>query len=373
MELRHLNKLNIDTSLLGFGCMRFPITEQGTIDREEASRMLEFAREQGVNYFDTAYVYHNGESEKFLGNFLQRWDRDSYYLATKLPMWCFKDRKGAEEIFEEQCKRLKTDRIDFYLLHAMDNERYEKALNLGLFEMCERLKQEGRIKYFGFSFHDEYDVFEKMIKNHKWDFCQIQYNYMDRKHQAGEKGYNLATSYGIPVIIMEPIRGGGLANLPEEFMEPLRSFRPKAQPAAWALNWVATHPNVKVVLSGMSTMEQVKQNIDNFSPFIALNNEEKNAIDEVAQKLKARRNNICTGCSYCIPCPVGVNIPENFTIWNNFGIYQMKQQAKNQWGNLDDKEKAKNCIGCAKCEQVCPQQIKIRRDLSVLQKQLDLI
>ncbi len=373
MERRKLEKLNIETSILGFGCMRFPLNVDGTIDRVKSALMLERAREGGVNYYDTAYVYHNEESEKFLGEFLKRWQRDTYYVATKLPIWAFDTLERAEEIFEEQCSRLGTNYIDFYLLHAMDKSRYEKCLKLGIFEMCERLKAQGRIKYFGFSFHDEYEVFETMIKNHKWDFCQIQYNYMDKLHQAGERGYNLATEHGIPVVIMEPIRGGSLATLPDEFMQPLKALRPNDAPAAWALNWVATHPNVKVILSGMSTMEQVEQNINTFSPFKALNSEEMQTIGELEQKLRARRHNTCTGCAYCMPCPAGVDIPRNFTIWNTHGIYQSDANAKNQWKDMGEDKQCKNCISCGACEIVCPQQIDIRGDLAKLQVKLDAL
>lgn len=244
--------------------------------------------------------------------------------------------------------------------------------DLGVVEYLKDMKAEGKIKYLGFSFHDGYEVFEEIINYTDWDFCQIQLNYMDTDEQAGMKGYKLAESKNIPVVIMEPIKGGLLANLPEAVTQPFTELDPNKSIASWTLRWVASLPNVKVVLSGMSDYEQVKDNLDTFCDFKEMTAKENEAVEKVAESLKKRVNNGCTGCRYCMPCPAGVNIPQNFAIWNRFGIYENAGNAKWQWNNeIPDAEKAKNCIKCGKCEGVCPQKLKIRDDLECLQKEFD--
>ncbi len=373
METRHWNQQNIDTSLLGFGCMRFPLNADGNIDEPEAERMLEKAYESGVNYFDTANPYHNGDSEPFMGRFLQRYPRDSFYLATKLPVWRVESLESAKEIFADQLARLQTDYVDFFLLHAMDEGRYKTALEFGLIDWLQELKAEGKIKNAGFSFHDHYELFDTMLHNHKWDFCQIQYNYMDKNHQAGEKGLLLAKSLGIPVITMESVRGGSLAELPEGLTAKMRALRPDDSTSAWALRWLGGQEGINVILSGMSTMEQVEDNLKTFTNFAPMNDAEHALILEVEKTLRSNTHNTCTACQYCQPCPVGVNIPRNFSIWNNYGVFGVKQQTKFHWNGLADEAKAKQCIGCGKCETVCPQQIDIRGDLKALQIELDAL
>ncbi|NTV79469.1 MAG: aldo/keto reductase [Clostridiales bacterium] len=267
MEYRELEKLGIKTSLLGFGCMRFPKHRNGKVNEDKAEEMLDTAYKNGVNYFDTAYIYHDGESERITGHILNKYDRTSYYLATKLPVWLVQTLEDAKRIFEDQLKRLDKDYIDFYLLHALNRNEFDRIAKLGVIEYCEELKAAGKIKYFGFSFHDAYDAFEVIIKAHNWDFCQIQYNYIDENEQAGTKGYELAESLGIPMVIMEPVKGGALANLPDSFTEIFKKVNPESSNASWALRWVASHPNVKVVLSGMSTFEQVTDNLKTFENF----------------------------------------------------------------------------------------------------------
>ncbi len=373
METRHWEKQNIDTSLLGFGCMRFPLNEDGTINEPLSEKMLAKAYESGVNYFDTANPYHNGDSEPFVGRFLKRYPRDSFYLATKLPMWKVTSLESAKEIFADQLERLQTDYIDFFLLHAMDKARYQTALRCELIEWLHELKAEGKIKNVGFSFHDEYELFETMLTSHKWDFCQIQYNYMDKQHQAGEKGLKLAKSMGIPVIAMESVRGGSLSSLPEGLTAKMRALKPEASTSSWAFRWLGSQEGLYVLLSGMSTMEQVDDNLSTFNHFELLNEEEQALILEVEKELRSNTHNTCTACQYCQPCPVGVNIPRNFAIWNNYGVFGVKHQAKAQWAGLADEAKAKQCVGCGKCETVCPQQIDIRGDLAALQIELDAL
>lgn len=363
-----IEKHNIDVSLLGFGCMRFP-TKDGKIDEVVAEKMIDEAYNSGINYFDTAYPYHNGASEPFTGKALNKYPRESYYLATKLPCWEIKTLDDAKKMFELQLNRLDKDYVDFYLLHALEKARWERMRDLGVVEFLEEKKAEGKIKYLGFSFHDEYEVLEDIISYKDWDFCQIQLNYMDTDEQAGMKGYKLCEEKNVPLVIMEPIKGGLLANLPDDVTKDFRTVDSKISNAAWALRWVASLPNVKVVLSGMSSPEQLSDNLETFTDFARMTDEENAAIEKVSSILKSRVNNGCTGCRYCMPCPAGVNIPENFKLWNRYGIYQNVGDATWHWNNdLDDNERACNCIKCGKCEKECPQKINIREDLEKVTK-----
>lgn len=371
MEKRKMEKLNVEASLLGFGCMRFPTTKEGKIDEAEAERMLDRAIAAGVNYIDTAYPYHDGESEPFVGKALKKYDRNSFYLATKLPMWQVHSVEDAKRIFADQLQRLQTDYIDFYLLHAMNKEKWDAAVELGIVEYCEQLQREGKIRYLGFSFHDDYPVFEEMLNYREWDFCQIQLNYMDIEEQAGMKGYELAAEKNVPLVIMEPVRGGSLAVLSEDVTEKLRALDAAASTASYALRWVGSLPNVKVILSGMSTMEQVEDNLHTFTDFHVLSEKEQETIAEVREILQSRVQNGCTGCRYCMPCPAGVNIPKNFSVWNTYHMYQNYNVVRWNWENMNDSEKAKNCIKCGKCEQVCPQKLSIRANLEKAQADLD--
>lgn len=374
MEYRKIEKLGIETSLLGFGCMRFPCNKDGSINEAEALRMIDTAYKAGVNYFDTAYVYHDGKSEIFTGKALDRYDRTTYYLATKLPVWMVESVADAERLFHEQLKKLNKDYIDFYLLHALDRGKFDKLVSQGVLELMDRLKAEGKIRYLGFSFHDEYDAFEHILTYRDWDFCQIQLNYMDTDTQAGRKGYELTEKLGIPLIIMEPIKGGSLANLPESASKFLSAIHPSNSAASWALRWVASLPNVKVVLSGMSNEGQVADNLDTFKNFKALSDIEQKAIENAAEALKNRVKNGCTGCAYCMPCPFGVDIPGNFRAWNEFGMYQNEGEVRWFWKDgIQDTAKAKSCTECGQCEGLCPQKLSIRADLKRVQSEFDAI
>ncbi|MCQ2516977.1 MAG: aldo/keto reductase [Saccharofermentans sp.] len=361
--MKTIDKLNVNVSCLGFGCMRFP-TKDGKIDEERATKMLDDAYKAGINYFDTAYPYHGGESEPFVGKVLDKYPRESYFLATKLPCWEIKTLDDAKAMFQKQLDRLHKDYVDFFLLHSLFKDRWELMRDLGVVEYLEEEKAKGRIKFLGFSFHDDYEVFEDIVNYKDWDFCQIQLNYMDTLYQAGMKGYDLATKHNIPLMIMEPIKGGLLANLPEEVDGIFKAVKPDYSTASWALRWVASLPNVKVVLSGMSTEDQLADNLKTFSDFELMTDEELAAVDKVASELQKRVFNGCTGCKYCMPCPAGVNIPGNFSLWNRFGIYQDKGDANWHWNNdINESEKAINCVSCGMCEPQCPQKISIREDL----------
>ncbi len=372
MEKRKLQKLGIETSLLGFGCMRFPVTPEGKIDEAKAEEMLQKGIAQGVNYIDTAYPYHNGESEPFVGKVLKKYDRNSFFLATKLPVWMVHSIEDVDRIFEEQLKRLQTDHIDFYLMHAMGRERFNEMVKIGCVKRLEELKAEGRIKYLGFSFHDSYEAFEEILNYRDWDFCQIKLNYIYTEEQAGIKGYELAASKEIPVIVMEPVKGGSLASFSEDIMEKFHSVNENASAASFALRYVGSLPGVKVVLSGMSTMEQVEDNLNTFRDFKPLSKKEQEVIEEVVELLHSRVQNGCTGCRYCMPCPAKVDIPGNFRAWNTYHMYQNYNMVKYSWENeIGEEHQAKNCIKCGKCEQACPQKLSIRQDLERVQQDMD--
>lgn len=372
MEKRKMEKLGIETSLLGFGCMRFPVTAEGKIDEAEAEKMLDKAIAAGVNYIDTAYPYHGGESEPFVGKALKKYDRASFYLATKLPCWNVETREDVERIFQEQLSRLQTDYIDFYLMHALDQAKFDKMCELGCIEILEKYKEEGKIRYLGFSFHDSYEAFEKILCYRDWDFCQIQLNYMDTDTQAGLKGYRLTEERQVPLVIMEPVKGGSLAAFAEDITGKFRALDAEASIASYALRWVGSLPNVKVILSGMSTMEQVEDNLKTFADFRPLSEVEDGTVREIVALIKSRVQNGCTGCSYCMPCPAGVDIPGNFRVWNTYHMYQNYNMVKGSWEkNLGDEKQAKNCVKCGKCEGVCPQKLQIRENLERVQADLD--
>ncbi|CDC72242.1 MAG: aldo/keto reductase [Bacilli bacterium] len=367
MIYRKFDKLDIKTSLLGFGCMRFPTLKDGKIDETKAEQMIDLAIKNGVNYIDTAYPYHNGDSEPFLGKILNKYPRNSYFLATKLPIWAIENKDDVYRIFDEQLQRLETEYIDFYLLHAMNKDYFAKVKELGIIEICEEFRKEGKIKYLGFSFHDSYEVFDEILNHYHWDFCQIQFNYMDTEIQAGLKGYELAKAKDIPLIVMEPIKGGLLAKLPKEISMMFSQNGNRKSDSSYALRYIASFDHVKVILSGMSTLEQVEDNLDTFNNYTELSKEEHITIEKVVSSLKSRLKNGCTGCRYCMPCPYGVDIPNNFAIWNQFGMYDNKEIFENRMiQNIKNGKFIDKCVKCGKCEKRCPQHLSIRKDFERL-------
>ena len=373
MKYRKLEKLNKEVSLLGFGCMRFPTTEDGHIDEVRAMAMMDEAIASGVNYIDTAYPYHDGESEIFVGKVLKKYPRESLFLATKMPFFSMMQTKeDPERLFNEQLQKLDVEYFDFYLLHCLNKDFWHnKVLGLGALDFCIEMQKQGKIKHLGFSFHDDYEVFEEILNYRDWDFCQIQYNYMDTNIQAGDRGYELAASKGVPVIVMEPIKGGALANLPEDITKIFKEYDPNATNSRWALRWVATHPNVKVILSGMSSEEHVKDNLETFSlDRVELNEEELQVVANARKAIEERVKNGCTGCSYCMPCPFGVDIPRNFALWNQASMYGNYEKTKQRYAALKEAQ-ASYCKECGKCEKVCPQSIKIRENLKQVKLELE--
>ncbi len=372
MEKRKLEKLGIETSLLGFGCMRFPMTEDEKIDEIVAEEMLDKAIAEGVNYIDTAYPYHGGDSETFVGKVLKKYDRNSFYLATKLPVWLVKTAEDVERYFNEQLTKLQTDYIDFYLLHNIGIEDWNRFKALGGVERLEELKAQGKIRYIGYSCHDSYEGFAEVLNDYDWDFCQIQFNYMDTEEQAGMKGYELTVEKQIPLIVMEPVKGGTLAGFADDITEKFHAMDAEASVASFALRWVGSFPNVKVILSGMSTMEQVEDNLKTFGSFKPLSETEKAGINHIVADLKSRMKNGCTGCRYCMPCPFGVDIPATFKAWNNYYMYENYNIVAWNWETaIGEEHQPKNCVKCGKCEAACPQKISIREDLVKAQTDLD--
>ncbi len=375
MLYRKFGKTNEDVSILGFGCMRLPVIDGSytKIDDEKAIKMLRYAVDNGVNYIDTAYPYHGsgfdkgGESEPFLARALKDGYRERVKIATKLPSWLIHRREDMDKLLDEQLKRLETNEIDFYLVHALNKNTWEKLKEIGIDDFLNEAIKDGRIKHAGFSFHDNIDTFIEIVDSYDWSFCQIQYNYLDENFQAGKKGLEYAAHKGLGVSIMEPLRGGSLAHkLPEEVLNAWKVAPIKRTPAQWGFRWVMNHPEVSVVLSGMTTMEQVEDNINTANKGAAnsLTGEEIALVDFAKKTLKERMKINCTGCRYCMPCPVGVDIPGNFSYYNVGYLMDTLQYTKMQYNmNVVKEAKASNCVQCGKCESHCPQSIEIREKL----------
>lgn len=365
MQYRKFGNHGFKASLLGFGCMRLPVLDgdDSKIDEVQATAMLRKAVDMGVNYVDTAYPYHKGSSEPFVGRALKDGYREKVYLATKLPVWLVEDAHDFDKYLKEQLQRLDTDWIDCYLLHSLNQSVWNKIKTLGVFDFLEKAKADGHIRYAGFSFHDDLSVFKEIIDAYPWDFCQIQLNYTDTHYQAGLEGLKYAAAKGIPVIVMEPLKGGRLtSNPPKEVLALWHQASIPRTPADWALRWVCNFPEVTVVLSGMGTMEQLLQNIETVETALpeSLTDEEQKTIEQVKRKYQEMIKIQCTGCGYCMPCAIGVDIPRNFTLYNDIFMYNLLDPSKytyNTW--LDDEEKASACIACGKCMTVCPQNLNI--------------
>ena len=357
------DKYGNDISALGYGCMRF--TKKGnSADLDKAEKEVMAAIEAGVNYFDTAYVYAGNEVA--VGEILHRNHcREKINLATKLPHYLIKSIDGVEKMFQEELRRLQTDYIDYYLMHMLtDIPTWEKLKKLGMEEWIREKKASGQIRQIGFSYHGNSAMFCQLVDAYDWDFCQIQYNYMDRQVQAGDRGYELAEKSGIPVIVMEPVKGGTLASLPEDIAGMFAEADGNRSCASWAMRWVASHPGVKVILSGMSTPEQVEDNLATLGRFEPLSGAECQLVEQVAAALRRRVNNGCTGCRYCVPCPYGVDIPYNFSVWNEGAMFGIPEKAKAAYRQeIGEAARADQCQKCGKCESACPQGIAIRADL----------
>ena len=353
-------------SRLGFGCMRFQTIDDDNskINKEESAKILKEAIANGLTYIDTAYPYHEKMSEVFVGEFLEENNlRDKIYLASKMPCWLIKEKDDFYKIFNEQLEKLRTTYLDFYLLHSLDIKRFRQMVELGVFDFLDDLKEKGLVKNIGFSFHDEYGAFEEIIKTYDWDFCQIQLNYLDINLQAGMKGYNLAKEMGIPIVIMEPVKGGRLANPPQEVRDLLKEFT-DLTPAQQAIKFPLSLDNVMTVLSGMNTSEQVSENMEIASTDPSLSQKEIEFYEKARKIYKKREQIACTACEYCLPCTVEINIPRVFSMWNNAYLYDEAEKSKKAYQEyLKDGVNPEACIECGKCENICPQSLEIIKGL----------
>ncbi|MBN2219639.1 MAG: aldo/keto reductase [Kosmotogaceae bacterium] len=367
MIRREMGKTGEKVSALGFGCMRLPTSNDQSIDVDEATRMLRFAIDNGVDYVDTAWGYHNGQSEPFVGDALQDGYREKVNLATKLPSWLIKSREDMDYYLNEQLRRLRTDVIDFYLIHALNRRFWKNLKEHDIFEFMNSALASGRIRHIGFSFHDTLDVFKEIIDSYGWEFCQIQYNFIDTEHQAGLEGLKYAAGKGIGVAVMEPLRGGKLAaNVRDDILSIWGSSGIDRSPAAWALRWVWNDPDVGVVLSGMSTMDQVRENIETAreaSPN-SMSSSELAIVGKVTEEYRKRIKVNCTGCSYCMPCPSGVAIPTCFDFFNDAYMFDSIEDHKKAYLRfVKEENRASLCVECGRCEELCPQNIPIIEQL----------
>ena len=375
MKYRNFGKLGIQGSAFGLGCMRFNGAASGdsTVDEEKAISLIRRAIDGGVTYIDTAYVYLDKTSEIIVGKALQDGYRDRVFIATKVLADLVHNREEMEAVLDEELKKLQTDHIDFYLMHAINKEKWEYFKSIGAPRFFDDMKKAGKIRYKCFSFHGPYEEFEYIIKDYDWDMCQIQYNFMDIENQAGTRGLELAGSLGIPVVIMEGLLGGRLAKAPENVQALYDAFPVKRSPVEWSFRWLCNHPEIGTVLSGCNEEEQVDDNLrifDSVEPGIMTEDELKLMAD-ARQAYLSRMKIGCTGCRYCMPCPNGVNIPGIFSAWNDVSLYGV--DPAEHFGLKDIRKNgagADNCVGCGACEAACPQNLSIIDSLQEAWKEL---
>lgn len=377
MQYRKLGKSDYQASILGFGCMRLPLLKEAehinnffeasmAVDEEKALEMIDYAIDKGINYFDSAYFYHGGKSESILGRAIKD-RRDRVIITTKSPVMILEKRDDFDRVLHEQLERLGTDHLDFYLLHGLNRQSWQKCRDLGALEFLDRIVKDGRTRYAGFSFHDDVNIFKEIVDSYDWAICQIQYNLFDEHVQAGKEGLRYADSRGIGVVIMEPLRGGRLTDkIPGEVQRIWDSVGTRRTPAEWGLRWVWNHPEVNLVLSGMSTMDQLKKNIrtaENAAPD-SLSPGEVEIVREVADTYHRLLRIGCTGCAYCMPCPNGVNIPGIFTLYNDYVMFDDPDRCRTMYNvMMPPDQNASNCVECGECEEKCPQQIGIAEAL----------
>ncbi|MBR6510051.1 MAG: aldo/keto reductase [Clostridia bacterium] len=372
-EDKYGNKL----SVLGYGCMRFP-RNVGLTDFKNTEKQIKLAIEKGINYFDTAYIYP--ESEATLGKILEKNNlRDKVYIATKLPHYLIKSREGLNKIFEEELSRLKTRKIDYYLMHMLtDTDTWSRLKDLGIEDWISEKKAEGKIGQIGFSYHGNSDMFCKLVDTFDWDFCMIQYNYMDEHTQAGRRGLNHAHKKGIPVMIMEPLRGGKLVKgLPEKAKAEFKNHTVKRTPAEWSFAWLYDQPEVSVVLSGMNSEEMILENVKTAETcgIGDLTEQDREMLSRVVKEINSKIKVGCTGCGYCMPCPKGVDIPGSFAAYNRYYSDSKFEGLKDYFmctALRKNSTAVSNCINCGKCESHCPQAIEIRKELKNVQAKLEV-
>lgn len=368
IDRRMIPQLGCEISRLGYGGMRFP-KNGDEVDVEEAVKLLRKAYDMGVNYFDTAVVYHKGESEKIFGKAFEIYDRSSYYLADKMSIWVCKDEQEMKDLFERQLKTLKTDYIDFYLVHSLNRNHYQKVKEFHCVEFLQEMKRQGKIKHLGFSFHDTYPVFTQILDDYDWDFVQIQLNYLDWQNQGAEQLYRELEKRNLPCMVMEPVRGGYLATLDEQRAKPFLEMEPNRSIASWAIRWVESLPQVTVVLSGMSDMAQLEDNVAMMTNFEPMNEKELEAVAKVVEEIRKVNDIPCTGCRYCMDCPMGVDIPEIFAIYSRLKIFGKDKSFVEDYKEvMENGNGAEHCVGCQQCMNHCPQSIEIPDKLAMIHR-----
>ncbi|WP_409199573.1 aldo/keto reductase [Methanobrevibacter sp. DSM 116169] len=373
MKYRKMPKIEDEISLLGYGCMRFP-RKNGIIDKKRTEKQIIEAINNGINYFDTAYLYYG--SEETLGEILSQGYRDKVKIATKIPGPKIKKYEDFSEIFEKQLKMLKTDYLDNILIHSLASfEEWNYLKDIGVLDFFKLEKDKGRIINIGFSYHGNIKNFKKIIDDYDWDFCMVQYNYIDDKYQAGSEGINYAASKNIGVIAMEPLRGGLLVNqIPNEAKKIIENYKIKRSPAEWAFRWAADNPNVQVVLSGMNEEKDIEENIKIFSDITpnSLTDDDKQMLESVKKEIHKKIKVQCTSCGYCLPCPKNVDIPTSFTCYNDKSLFGGLSPAINYFNATSyDNSAASNCTRCGACEKKCPQNIPIMDELENVKKEFE--
>lgn len=361
METRIFPSIGLDISLLGFGAMRFPTVDgqDGQIDEAEAAQLVEHALAHGINYFDTAYMYHGGNSEAVLGAVLSRHPRGDYFLADKLPCWLAKTPEEVDLLFETQLKRCGVDYFDFYLAHALSEDHYPLFEASGAYEVLARKKAQGKLRHLGFSFHDSPALLARILDEHSWDFVQIQLNYLDWTLQSAKEQYETIVAHGLPVVVMEPVRGGALATLSDGARSILAAAAPQRSTASWAIRFAASLPGVMTVLSGMSSMAQVEDNLATMSPFDPLSERDRATLQSALTAYLTAGTIPCTGCRYCMDCPAGVDIPKSFAMYNQFKLDGREGHLRNSYHYMGEAHRPTRCIHCGACLTLCPQHIDI--------------
>lgn len=369
---RKFGNTSLSVPLLGFGMMRLPTLGAGSsnIDETIAQKIVDRAMQAGINYFDTAYPYHGGKSEVFAGKALKKYPRESYLLATKLPIWAINNQNDIERIFNEQLKKCQVDYFDFYLIHALNSFNWEKVKEFNVYDFLLKKKQEGKIRNLGFSFHDSPEVLKTIAETNKWDFAMIQLNYLDWDLYRSKEQYEILTRNKIPVWVMEPLRGGALASLNKAATDILHNAAPGESNASWALRYAGSLPNVTCILSGMTLPEHLEDNIKTMTPFKPLSDPERNVLDKALAAYKSSGAIPCTSCRYCMPCPVGVDIPRIFGLYNQYKITGNSWLLKNGISALPEDARPDACVDCGMCLKKCPQQLNIPAELKKIQNEL---
>lgn len=371
MQYANFTKDDLKISRLGYGLMRLPVIDgdNAKIDYKKSEDLVQYAIENGINYLDTAYTYHNDQSEIFLGQILSNGLREKIYLATKNPIWKIKEEKDFEKFLDIQLKKLQTDYIDFYLLHSLDRSAMEIIKKFDIIKKLDKIKKDGYVKYVGFSFHDNFDLFKEMVDCYDFDFVQLQLNYLDEDYQVGMKGLKYARGKDLSTIIMEPLRGGQLVRFPDSINKYLDGI----SPAEAAFSYLYDMEDVDIVLSGMNEFSQIKENIeiaDKVSP-TSLNFKTKSIIENLYKEVKNRLKVRCTGCNYCEICPQKVNISGIFEAYNEIYIYEDKERSVKKYKDIiAQKQDASRCVECGSCENVCPQHLNIIEDLKIAESEL---